>query len=172
MHLYDLSFSLSRLTICLSVPFFMIAFVGGPNSSVYDGTEFLHRINEITPISDPSALDCKLFDSSIAGWLTSEEFELNEVDVSLDDDDPRIVWAQLLPVRCTDSFSSSVIVPKPDECYNRLEIELCNDWNNASLDDLHNFNGLRQGSLYEVMFNDKGIETKAIFNLEHTISLT
>ena len=163
----------SSLLITGVVPFLASAANGGRNKSVYEMTNYLHRLNEQTPIdATDTGIECAIFKSGIAAWLGAENHTLQ--DPSLAGENSRVVWAEVYPARC--GYCSIITCPdckctEPSSC---LGSTCANETNCASWDNLTI--GIRPGALLNVTETStvKGcaFRTTVSFNLSETVART
>ncbi len=166
----------SRLALTLVVPFIASAKTGGPNHTIYEMAGFLHGINTAVPVSNASENDCEFYRISVLGWKNAESFPINALDVSFGED-RLVVRTQLFPTRCATSnntFPTDDFFPKECQTFpaGHDYTSICNNWNNATLEDMEKVLNVRQDTLVRVvLFGDEGRETEVVYNLSHTVSL-
>ena len=148
-----------RLLISLIVPFLASETVGGANHSIYEITTYLHNINLETPITNTTDRQCKFLKNSVNGWLSAKQITLESP--SLNKHKPTIIFAQLLPVRCNDTFPGGIVT---SEFKNLNSINAPNE--------MEEYLGLTKGVLKEIHYEHiSGVETIVYFNLSNTVSL-
>ncbi len=149
------------------MPYITSLALGGPNKTFLQMTDYLHEVNQWFPSQNLTEQQCDLFDATVNGWLDAEGSPVNALDVSLNSDGPKVVWAQMVPTRsCGNSqlFTSNIITP----C-NGTDGHSCDE--KVTMEDLEEAFGLRHGTLLNVTKENDGVVTTVIYNLSHTVSL-
>ena len=144
-----------------AVPFLTSAAVGGPNKTLYQMTDYLHQLNNFT--LNLGEDKCGITNSAIDGWLDAEHSLL---DVSMDDEKPMVLWAQILPIRNCSAVSDGIIT----QCHSSVEYPYSCDKVN-SVEGFEAALGLRRGSLIQDTRVDGEVVTTVIYNLSSTVSL-
>ena len=136
-------------------------------------TDYLHEINKWSHDLNVTKDDdyCNLTKATLSGWIGSESSTgINSLDVSLGQDQPIILWAQIKPFRSCQNdtlFNNGIITPcdKIREYSNTCGADM-------SIEDFEEAYDLRHDTLINVTLVDGDFETTVIYNLSHTVSLS
>jgi hypothetical protein len=154
------------LIIALFVPFIASAASGGPNHTIFQMTDYLHEVNLWSYENDST--DCKFLNSSVTGWMNAEMIPSKAPDVSFNEKNPFVVWAQLLPTRCN---LNGTITPKPEQCMDdNQNNDVCNRWTDATIEEIEELLSIRQDALVKIPRSKNGVNTTVVYNLSHTVS--
>jgi hypothetical protein len=155
------------------VPFLASAATGGPNTSIYKMAEYLqHMSMQVPEGASPDSLNCKIYNSTIHGWMSSENYSMTHF--SLQKFGPRIVLAEFSPAQCgwaensiisnkcntTSLFCEKSDVVENSETLGAIEYEL----------------GLREGVLINVTYPSVCVDVPCyqvsmIYDLSESVAL-